>query len=275
MENKVKALVEGALAELKEQLDLGRSEVLSRYLECMARFHRYSWCNVMLISKQCPDATQVAGFRRWQELGRYVRKGEKGIGILAPMVRRKEVENGEQQGEAFVSGFRVVYVFDLAQTEGDSLPELSRPKGDACMAIEQLEAVIRDAGITLGYESLPAGTDGYAIPGSIGIAEGLPSAKRFLALAHELAHHWLAHHERRELTRKVKETEAEACAFVVAKAFGVDAVAATSEYIQLYNGDSKLLGESLGRIQQVSRQIIDAMQAEPNLQMQSNVACAA
>jgi hypothetical protein len=74
---------------LQEELKAGRSERLIQYLNAMSRFHSYSWTNSLLIAMQNPEATLVAGFQRWLKQGRYVRKGEKGIGIMAPLVYRK------------------------------------------------------------------------------------------------------------------------------------------------------------------------------------------
>src|SRR6202453_919942 len=106
---------------LVQSLESGHSEVLAQYLGTMARFHAYSFGNVMLIARQKPDATHVAGYRTWTSLGRFVRRGEKGILILAPMVGNKrnkeETENAEQATDAketqpTLYGFRGVYVFD-------------------------------------------------------------------------------------------------------------------------------------------------------------------
>ena len=98
----------------------GKSESLKNYLAAMSRFHRYSWGNVLLISAQRPDATQVAGFHTWHDLGRWVKKGEKGIMIFAPMlVREKDathpyVAGGETKSDQIfrLAGFRTAYVFD-------------------------------------------------------------------------------------------------------------------------------------------------------------------
>jgi antirestriction protein ArdC len=91
------------------------------WLEVAAKFHRYSLGNMMLIASQRPDATQVSGYNRWRELGRQVRKGERGIAILAPCHRK--VRDQETDEERYIlAGFRVVHVFDVAQTEGEPLP---------------------------------------------------------------------------------------------------------------------------------------------------------
>ena len=100
-------------------LQSGHSAVLTQYLASMAKFRNYSFGNIMLIARQKPDATNVAGFRTWNSLGRFVRRGEKGIFILAPMVSNSRKNNAsEEQAEDAkenqprLYGFRAVYVFD-------------------------------------------------------------------------------------------------------------------------------------------------------------------
>jgi hypothetical protein len=90
---------EQALEELAEALAQGRSDTLIRYLEMLSRFHQYSFGNCMLIALQRSDTTHVAGFQRWKQLGRYVKKDEKGILILAPIVRRRKA-NDERVDDA-------------------------------------------------------------------------------------------------------------------------------------------------------------------------------
>src|SRR3712207_5497160 len=101
-------------------------------LKVSSKFHRYSFNNQLLIFLQRPDATLVAGFRRWQELGRQVRKGERGISILAPCRYRAKIEDehGDEQTVHRLTGFRVAYVFDVGQTEGEPIEDLDavRPK---------------------------------------------------------------------------------------------------------------------------------------------------
>src|SRR5437868_4206967 len=121
---------------LIEQLQAGHSDALTAYLNAMSRFHNYSLGNILEIARQKPDATRVAGFWKWKELGRSVKKGEKGIRILAPIigVRRKKKEEAEKditkQNTAGLVGFRSTYVFDVSQTEGAGLPELRECSGD-------------------------------------------------------------------------------------------------------------------------------------------------
>src|SRR5437016_14300585 len=89
-DDKVRKLAEEALNRLSADLEAGKSESLNKYLSAMGRFHRYSWGNVLLIASQRPDATQVAGFHTWHDLDRWVKKGEKGIMIFAPMLVKEK-----------------------------------------------------------------------------------------------------------------------------------------------------------------------------------------
>jgi len=115
----IKNRTKDAVDYLVQSLESGHSEVLTQYLAAMARFHTYSFGNVMLIARQKPDASNVAGIRTWNSLGRFVKRGEKGILILAPMVGKKRTTNeGTEQTvdakgtESILFGFRAVYVFD-------------------------------------------------------------------------------------------------------------------------------------------------------------------
>jgi len=189
-EDRAKKLAEEALADLQAQLEAGRSEALLEFLECLSRFHRYSWTNCMLIASQMPDATRVAGFRKWLELNRHVRKGEKGIAILAPLTYRRTVEDthGDESTKIGIRGFKVVHVFDVSQTDGDELPEFPRITGEPGELLVGLETLIRDSGIELRYGAVPLGAKGVSLKGTIIVAEGLDPAERVAILAHELAH---------------------------------------------------------------------------------------
>ena len=257
-----------ALEELADALAQGRSDTLVRYLEMLSRFHHYSFGNCLLIAIQRPDATHVAGFQCWKQLGRYVKQGEKGILILAPVVRRRNCEQpeageddevGEKTARA-VCGFRAVHVFDVSQTEGAELPEFGRIAGDPGDKIQVLEAVVRSHGIELAYEQHLGGADGRSEGGKITLRDGLSPAERFAVLAHELAHELLHRTERRkETTRKIRELEAEAVAYVVSKGAGLDGISRSADYIQLYSGDKQLLLESLDHIQRVASSILEEL----------------
>src|SRR5579859_693323 len=106
----IKEITERATEQLVAALNAGHSEALTGYLKAIGRFHRYSLHNVMLIASQKPNASYIAGFRTWNELGRFVKKGEKGILILAPIVRWKtEIEVDLEETPASVAGFRAAY----------------------------------------------------------------------------------------------------------------------------------------------------------------------
>ena len=128
----IKKVTNQAIEQLITALNEGRSETLTQYLAAIGRFHRYSLRNVMLIASQKPTATHVAGFHAWHKLGRFVKKGEKGILILAPIVRRKNesAEQNETDESSTAVGFRAAYVFDISQTDGQELPEIGSVNGD-------------------------------------------------------------------------------------------------------------------------------------------------
>jgi antirestriction protein ArdC len=120
----IKEITGKASEQLVAALHAGQSEALTRYLKAIGRFHRYSLCNVLLIASQKPNASYVAGFRTWNELGRFVKKGEKGIMILAPIVRHKTDDKEEREEPSrTIAGFRAAYVFDISQTDGQELRE--------------------------------------------------------------------------------------------------------------------------------------------------------
>ena len=121
----IKKITNQAIEQLITALNEGRSETLTQYLAAIGRFHRYSLRNVMLIASQKPTASHVAGFHAWHKLGRFVKKGEKGILILAPIVRRKNesTEHKDTDESSTAVGFRAAYVFDISQTDGQELPK--------------------------------------------------------------------------------------------------------------------------------------------------------
>jgi antirestriction protein ArdC len=262
----VQKQVETAFNELAKALEEGRSETLIRYLQMFSRFHHYSFGNCILIAIQRPDATHVAGFQRWKELGRHVKQGEKGIAILAPLVYRKkqsrdeESEEGSDEKVAVLRGFKVVHVFDISQTDGEELPQFAAPNGDPGEKLPRLEALIRTQGITLRYELIPGGADGVSQGGEIALRPDLTPAKTFSVLVHELAHELLHKGERKhQVARTVKETEAEAVAFVVSKAVGLNPTTSASDYIQLYSGNKDVLQQSLDYIQRTASFILTAL----------------
>lgn len=264
-----KKIADQALKNLTDALKSGKSERLTQYLAMLAKFHRYSFGNVLLILSQKPDATHVAGFGTWKQMGRFVKKGEKGIVIIAPMsIRPKEEEAGTQPAERArpILRFRGVYVFDVSQTDGQGLPEPARVSGNPRHHLESIRALVAARGITLDNDDLPQGADGVSRGGRISIRPGLEPANEFSVIVHELAHELLHRGEdRKTLSKTVRETEAEAVAFVVSQAIGLDTGTAASDYIQLYDGKTETLAASLDRIQHVAADIIAALQC-PNEQ---------
>lgn len=255
-----------ALRELVKALEQGRSETLVRYLDTMSRFHRYSFGNCLLIALQNPCATLVAGFHKWKELGRSVKKGEHGIAILAPLVSRKKVEAEESEEDKdharrVLRGFRVVHVFDVSQTEGKELADFATITGDPGERLARLEQVVRDHGIELRYEEIPGGALGVSEGGRIAVFPDLEVAEKFSVLAHELGHELLHRGDRRkDTTKTLRETEAEAVSYVVCRAAGLDCSTRSSDYIQLYSGDQNLLLQSLELVRNVSSSIIAALE---------------
>ncbi len=256
----VKELVERGVRELNEALAAGKSDRLQQYLNVMARFPRYSFNNCMLIALQFPEARLIQGFHAWRKLGRTVKKGEKGIGIIAPMVGKKKDEDAKanEDGEKSIFGFKVVHVFDVSQTEGDDLPEFAEVSGDPGENIPAVESLIRDWGIELVYEEIPCGADGLSKKGTIVIDPDLEPAKRLLTLVHEASHERLhADADRRkETTKTIRETEAEAVAHVVCQALGLNTLEHCADYIQLYNGDAEVFAKSMEYIQKTAAEIL-------------------
>jgi len=264
-------LTTNAVEELASALEAGHSEALTRYLAAISRFHKYSLHNVMLIVLQKPDATHVAGFHMWRKFGRHVRRGEKGINIFAPMLRRKkDSENGTQENlEETVLGYRPCTVFDVSQTERKPLPSIGRVWGDARHYGERLVAYTHSLGIRLEYSPAIAPARGISEGGKITLLPHLDSAEHAAVLAHELAHEILHHQPRRAATSKtVRETEAEAVAHVVCQALGLSTGTASADYIQLHRGDAKLLFESLNYIRLAAGRILEGIledQSQPEV----------
>ena len=269
---------------LVQSLESGHSEVLTQYLGTIARFHTYSFGNVMLIARQKPDATNVAGIRTWNSLGRFVKRGEKGILILAPMVgyrrsRQNEIATDidtdnaadERKPAQQLVGFRAVYVFDISQTEGKELPTLTEVQGDVSGHRERLFEFVKAQGVELSYSERIAPAKGLSHGGKITLLSGMNPAEEFSTLVHEIGHEMLHRGDRRTLTTKqVRETEAEAVAFVVCRAIGLETGSASADYIQLWHGDANLLRESLEAVQQTAAVILGAIYPKPEETLESD-----
>jgi hypothetical protein len=259
-----KEIAEKAIGQLAESLERGQSEGLKGYLAAMARFPRYSLHNILLIMAQRPGATRVAGYHTWNSLGRQVHRGVKGILIFAPIVRRKEIESSEVgvKSDVKLVGFRGVHVFAEEDTSGQPLPQLSRCQGDPSDYTNRLKAFIASRGIEFRYSESIRPAYGRCSPDRIELLPDSDTAMEFAVLAHEVGHLLLHFDSRRsETTKCVRETEAEAVAFVVCQAIGLEAIRSATEYILLYSGDKDRLAESLEYVQRASTEIITAITA--------------
>ena len=272
-ENATQKLLRENVDFLIEQLEAGRSDALTSYLMAMSHFHNYSFGNILQIARQKPDATHVAGLYAWNQFGRRVKKGEKGIQILAPMlgVKRKKDAEAEQditkQNVPVLVGFRAVYVFDVSQTEGKELPGMDGVKGEVGEHRDRLIDFITTQGIELEFNEHIAPAMGMSYGGKIVLLPGQSKAEEFATLVHELAHEMLHKAERRtQTTKTVRETEAEAIAFVVSKAVGLQTGTASADYIQLYHGNASLLAESLEVIQKASAVILAALETKQEVE---------
>ncbi len=271
-------MLDDHIRELAEQMGRGKSEQLVRYLEFAAHFHSYSLGNLMLIMVQKPEATRVAGLRQWNRLGRHVRPGEKGIMILAPMAvwkksdRESEPASEDETSESErsetrekITLFKPVYVFDISQTEGEEVPDLLHSAGDAGSALPHLKEAVRASGIALeelDHTPESASAHGASYGGRIVIRNDLGPPEAFRTLAHEFAHellHWPKDGSPKEPNKTIRETEADATAFVVCRHFGVQCDSA--DYLLLYDSEPKLLLDRLETVRHTAARIIDAIRA--------------
>ena len=251
------ARLEAALGEIHD------SETFRRYLDVQARFHRYSFSNTLLILLQRPEATQVAGFQAWKRLGRFVKRGEKGITIVVPHVRRAKAD--EEDGDAVrVTGFGTGTVFDISQTDGAPLPAVEVPvlEGEEGGELfDRLAGLVAAEGLSLERRpaaAMPPDVMGFYAPGErhIVVAEAAP-AQMAKTLAHELGHHFTG---LTDATRQEHETIAESVAYVVCAHHGVDTGARSFPYVAVWSQDPAVFKQALGSVQRVSARIIDGLE---------------
>lgn len=234
------------------------SENFKKYLAFCSRFWRYSPCNQLLIWSQCKDATRVAGFRTWNQLGRKILKGQHGISILAPITGKKivEDENGEEKEVGYI-WFKEVKVWDVKQTEGAELPELQWRSSavEDNGALENLETYCKRLDIKINYENIKSGAQGVSKGGAVVIAESLKKGARFAVLAHELAHEIIHRGDKeKQKSKEVKETEAEAVAYMATVALGIENESSIP-YLAIWSDKNKLM-ESMKVIAQTAKLIL-------------------
>lgn len=241
------------------------SEGWQRWLRTRSRFHRYSLRNTLLIAFQCPHATHVAGFRRWLELGRCVRKGEKGIRILAPVrYRRRDAEQtGKDEDEPQLVGFKLAAVFDVSQTEplpGVEPAPLEPPgqpvSGDShAHLLGPLEQHAASLGFSVHYEPLD-GRAGYcaAREARIVIDSELTANAKVATLVHELAH---AHGiDYSHFSRAEAELIVESVAYIVCASAGLDTSSDSVPYLAGWNPD-----QAVERVERLSGTIDETARA--------------
>jgi hypothetical protein len=242
-------------------------------LASAARFHRYSFGNVLLIAFQRPDATRVAGYRTWQRVGRQVRKGERGIAILAPCTYRASTDDtddadGTPEPTRWVRGWRVAYVFDVSQTDGEPLPDVLPVllRGDDPGRLwDALAAQVRDAGYALtrgDCDEVCPGSNGFTdyAAREVRVRADVDPAQACKTLAHELGHVLL--HADSTAPRKRCEVEAESVAYVVCHASGLDTDDYSLPYVAGWaNGDLSLIRASAQTVTTTARRVLDGIAA--------------
>jgi len=276
--------------ELMEKLEEGikavfTSERYTEYLKLMGKFHSYSFNNTILIQMQKPDATYLAGYKTWETLERHVKKGERGIMILAPNPHKcvKEVEvfdpqTGKQkvdadgnlvteQKEIVYATFRPITIFDISQTEGKPLPELAQElHGDIKNYGMILDAVKNTASVPIEFESWEGSKKGYYnfVEQRIGIKEGMSELQTVKTAIHELTHSVLHTDKDKLKDAATMEVEAESVAFVVCNHFGLDTSDYSFGYLAGWSSNRELpeLKSSLQTIQKTAHDLIDRMEEE-------------
>ncbi len=255
----LRGVIDQAVQNLLGELQQGKSDRLLDYLAFSARFHRYSLGNQLLIYSQCPQASHVAGYKTWQALGHQVKKGAKGIRILAPrpyMKADKETSE-EKQAVRFVS----VAVFDASQltdTGERPLPQFFSPlQDDQEELCSRLEEAMRADKIELYKSSHLGATQGYSAHGKVVTKEGLDSRSRLFVLTHEYAHellHWNG--ETQNVSKNVQECHAEAVSYIVAAHFGLHNPR-SSDYLLNWGTTPTELMEELDVVRRTASYIIE------------------
>lgn len=273
---------------------LFQSETYKAYLSTMAKFHNYSLNNTLLIAMQRPDATLVAGYQAWQKQHqRHVKKGEKGIQIIAPSPYKAKKEREvldpvtgrpklDAQGrpvreivEVEYPAFRVATVFDVSQTEGKELPSLGVDEltGKVDSYGKLLSALTETCPVPIGFEQIESGAKGYyhTTEHRIALQEGMSEAQTVKTLIHEMAHQRLHSHEKEKpreerLSARSKEVEAESVAYTVCQHFGIDTSDYSFGYIAGWSSGKETaeLKESLGKIRDAASEMITEIEAKLN-----------
>ena len=282
---------EEQLKQITEQLEQGVAEIFTsekytEYLNTMAKFHNYSFNNTLLIAMQKPEATLVAGYQAWQKkFNRQVKRGEKGILIIAPApykekqeIEKTDPETGEivigKDGqpeteviERVITKFRVTTVFDVSQTTGEPIPEfeVSELEGDILIYHDFMEALKRVAPVPIRFLEIDGEAKGFyqLVDKYIAIQPGMSEAQTMKTAVHETAHAVLHDRDQMEAEGIVKdqltrEVEAESVAYVVCNHFGLDTSEYSFSYIASWSSgkNMKELRASMDTIRKTSADMI-------------------
>lgn len=257
---------EQQLKDTLEKLEQGvesikDTESFRAFLDFQAKFYRYSPRNTLLIMLQRPDATIVASYGRWQELKRQVMKGERGIRIIAPLIK-KVVDEETKEEEKKLVGYKVVSTFDISQTQGEPVPDLEVPVLDGEGGRElylRLLSVASKEGLVVkrGGPFFDARPNAYGYlersSKTIAIRDGVSSLQEANTMTHEILH-YLGNHD---MSDARTETIAQGGAYVVLKHFGLETSDRTFPYLASWLRERDLTKSLLGNIGNLSKELID------------------
>ena len=256
-------------------LALTNSEKFKAYLQVLSKFHQYSQRNVELIFSQNPQATQLAGFKKWAtDFDRHVKKGSKAIRVCAPMVKKltpAEKERLKTEEDRIVTGYRFIPVFDISQTTGKAVLSARDFVQDKLTEHENVTALYEALTDNLNKKTSLKITErplvkgemkGYFNPQTNEIVINQieeDSAFKLKTLYHEYAHSQLhgLNAEFQHRTREYQETQAEAVAYVAMQNIGIDTGNYSLGYVATWAQSKKMIHEALSEIHQVSRKIIE------------------
>ena len=268
--------IKAALSRIEDGLEtINTDEDWLKFLRFQLSFYPYSFGNAILIFLQNPNASYVAGYKAWNKLGRYVKKGSKGLAILAPCIRKVEVfkepadkseyhdEEAEKETMKVVSGFRIVYVYDIADTDGSDeyIPVLVKGlagNGDSEKEIyERLVSVISKE-YKINEVTGTSSKGSYNLEtGVISVRSDLEYLQRIKTLLHELSHAFdFDMNPDESIPRNRRELIAESSCFVVSTRLGLDTSAYSLSYIQSWLKDKQELKVLADSVQKVAYKII-------------------
>lgn len=253
---------------------LAASGEWQRFLDYAASFHSYSLNNLLLIIAQCPHASQVAGFRAWQEKGRQVRKGEKAIkifGYSTKKITEKNEQTGEEE-EKKITRFPILSVFDISQTdpiEGAQAPAHPARRlagADDADLYARTAAYLEGIGWAVTREAIPGEANGYTTTDGtrrVVVDATVSEAQAAKTAIHEAAHvllHAEEDHAEYIAHRGIKETEAESVAYIVAGIFGLDTAAYSVGYVAGWSkADAETIKATAGNVLRAAHTLAEAL----------------